>query len=305
MTVQAKKLWLDGKMLDWKDGTTHVLTHTLHYGVGVFEGIRCYKTTDGKSAVFRLPEHVRRLRHSAHAVFLKVPYSDEQISQAILDVLAANELAEAYIRPLVFLGAGTMGLYPDKNPTQVMIAAWSWGAYLGEEGLKNGIRVRVSSYIRPHVNSFMTKAKVCGGYVNSYLAKMEAKRDGYDEALFLDTEGYVCEASGENVFLVRDGVIKTPPLTAALPGITRDSVMTLAHDRGIPVIETRFSRDEVYMADEFFMTGTAAELTPVRELDGRAIGTGKPGPITQTLQDAYFRAVKGADDRHRSWLTYL
>ncbi len=305
MTVQAKKLWLDGKMLDWKDGTTHVLTHTLHYGVGVFEGIRCYKTTDGKSAVFRLPEHVRRLRHSAHAVFLKVPYSDEQISQAILDVLAANELAEAYIRPLVFLGAGTMGLYPDKNPTQVMIAAWSWGAYLGEEGLKNGIRVRVSSYIRPHVNSFMTKAKVCGGYVNSYLAKMEAKRDGYDEALFLDTEGYVCEASGENVFLVRDGVIKTPPLTAALPGITRDSVMTLAHDRGIPVIETRFSRDEVYMADEFFMTGTAAELTPVRELDGRAIGTGKPGPVTQTLQDAYFRAVKGADDRHRSWLTYL
>ncbi len=171
MTVQAKKLWLDGKMLDWKDGTTHVLTHTLHYGVGVFEGIRCYKTTDGRSAIFRLPEHVRRLRHSAYAVYLKVPYSDEQISQAILDVLHANELAEAYIRPLVFLGAGTMGLYPDKNPTQVMIAAWSWGAYLGEEGLKNGIRVRVSSYIRPHVNSFMTKAKVCGGYVNSYLPR--------------------------------------------------------------------------------------------------------------------------------------
>ncbi len=305
MTVQAKKLWLDGKMLDWKDGTTHVLTHTLHYGVGVFEGIRCYKTTDGRSAIFRLPEHVRRLRHSAYAVYLKVPYSDEQISQAILDVLHANELAEAYIRPLVFLGAGTMGLYPDKNPTQVMIAAWSWGAYLGEEGLKNGIRVRVSSYIRPHVNSFMTKAKVCGGYVNSYLAKMEAKRDGYDEALFLDTEGYVCEASGENVFLVRDGVIKTPPLTAALPGITRDSVMTLARDRGLSVVETRFSRDEIYMADEFFMTGTAAELTPVRELDGRAIGTGKPGPITQSLQDAYFRAVKGADERHRAWLTYL
>jgi branched-chain amino acid aminotransferase len=305
MTVEAKKLWLDGRMLDWKDGTTHVLTHTLHYGVGVFEGIRCYKTVDGRSAVFRLPEHMRRLRHSAHAVYLKVPYSDEQLSQALLDVLRENDLAEAYIRPLVFLGAGTMGLFPDKNPTQVMIAAWSWGAYLGEEGLKNGIRVRVSSYIRPHVNSFMTKAKVCGGYVNSYLAKMEAKRDGYDEALFLDTEGYVCEASGENVFLVRDGVIKTPTLGAALPGITRDSVMTLARDHGYTVLESRFSRDEVYMADEFFMTGTAAELTPVRELDGRSIGSGKPGPVTKTLQEAYFRAVKGADDKHKDWLTYL
>jgi len=305
MTVEAKKLWLDGRMLDWKDGTTHVLTHTLHYGVGVFEGIRCYKTVDGRSAVFRLPEHMRRLRASAHAVYMKVPYSDEQLSQALLDVLRENELAEAYIRPLVFLGAGTMGLYPDKNPTQVMIAAWSWGAYLGEEGLKNGIKVRVSSYIRPHVNSFMTKAKVCGGYVNSYLAKMEAKRDGYDEALFLDTEGYVCEASGENVFLVRDGVIKTPTLGSALPGITRDSVMTLARDHGYTVVEARFSRDEVYMADEFFMTGTAAELTPVRELDGRTIGAGKPGPVTKTLQEAYFRAVKGADDKHKDWLTYL
>ncbi len=305
MKVEAQKLWLDGKMLDWKDGTTHVLAHTLHYGVGVFEGIRCYRTVDKRSAVFRLPEHVRRLRHSAHAVYLKVPYSDEQLSQALFDVLRANALDEAYIRPLVFLGPGTMGLFPEDNPVQVMIAAWSWCAYLGEEGLKNGIRVRVSSYIRPHVNSFMTKAKVCGGYVNSYLAKMEAKRDGYDEALFLDTEGYVCEASGENVFLVRDGIIKTPPLGAALPGITRDSVMTLARDQGLTVVETRFSRDEVYMADEFFMTGTAAELTPVRELDGRAIGTGKPGPVTKALQEAYFRAVKGADERHRGWLSYL
>ena len=305
MLTKSETIWMDGKLVPWDEANVHVLTHTLHYGVGVFEGIRCYANADGQGAVFRLPEHMRRLDDSAKILRMDMPWNVEQLTAAVMETLRANGLHEAYIRPLAFLGEGAMGLYPSNNPTHVSIAAWPWGAYLGDEGLANGIRARVSSYIRPHVNSAMTKAKACGQYINSYLAKMEAKSVGCDEALFLDTEGYLCEASGENVFIVRDGRIKTPPLGSVLPGITRDSVITIARDLGYELVEQRFTRDELYVADEMFMCGTAAEITPVREVDDRTIGAGKPGPVTKAVQETYFRAVKGAEDRYRGWLTLV
>ncbi|MBI5694928.1 MAG: branched-chain-amino-acid transaminase [Nitrospirae bacterium] len=292
---------MDGKMVPWNDAKVHVLTHTLHYGLGVFEGIRCYKGKKG-SAVFRLDEHVNRLFESAHIYQMDMPFTREQIKEAILETIRANKLDECYIRPLAYIGYGAMGIYVC-GPTKVMIAAWPWGAYLGEDGMNNGIKVRVSSYTRHHVNVTMTRAKVTGAYTNSQLAKREAKACGCDEGLLLDPEGYVAEGSGENVFIVRKGVIKTTPLTSILEGITRDSIMVLAREMGYTVVEERFTRDEVYVAEEAFFTGTAAEITPIRELDDRLIGGGKPGPITKKLQKTFFDIVEGRSAKHKEWLT--
>jgi len=295
---------MDGKLVSWNKANVHILTHTLHYGLGAFEGLRCYKTPEG-SAIFRLDEHVERLFQTAHIFLIDIPYTRDEIKAAIIKTVRANKLKECYIRPLVYIGYGAMGLYPKDNPISVAIAAWPWGAYLGEEGLAKGIRVRVSSYIRNHVNSNMSRGKVCGYYVNSQLSKKEAIAGGFDEGLLLDTEGYVSEGSGENIFIVRNGIIKTTPLTSILEGITRDSILKLAGDLGIPVKEERFTRDEVYIADEAFFTGTAAEVTPIRELDNRVIGKGKAGPITKKLQAAFFDIVTGKNAGYYSWLTYI
>ncbi len=303
--VSGEKIWLDGQMIDWDAARVHILTHTLHYGLGVFEGIRCYRTADGRSAVFRLPEHVRRLYESAHINLMEIPFSRETVTDAILATLRANKLAEGYIRPLVFIGDGVMGLNPADNPIRVGVITWPWGKYLGEEGMERGIRARISSFQRHYVNSKMTKGKTCGDYVNSILAKREALLDGYEEAILLDTSGFVSEATGENVFIVRDGVLKTPPVETVLDGITRASILELARDKGIPTQEATITRDELYIADEVFMTGTAAELTPVREIDHRKIGGGKRGPITKVLQDAFFAVVTGRDPKHESWLTFV
>lgn len=304
MVEKTERIWMDGELIPWDAANVHVLAHTLHYGLGVFEGVRCYRKTAGGSAVFRLEEHVGRLFHSAMIGGFEIPYRREEISQAILETLRDSGLEEAYVRPLAFIGAGSMGVLPTpQNPIHVCIAVWSWGAYLGDEGLKNGIRIRTSSYWRHHVNTMMTKAKICGNYVNSVLAKTEAVRDGYDEALMLDTDGYVAEASGENIFIVREGRLKTTPLTSILPGITRDSVIRLAGDRGLEVLEQRFTRDELYTADEAFFTGTAAEITPIREADGRRIGVGKPGDVTLGLQKDFFAVVRGEKPGYEGWLT--
>jgi len=295
---------MDGKLVNWDDAKVHVLTHTLHYGLGAFEGIRCYKTEKG-SAVFRLDEHVDRLFASAAIFLLKIPFSKAEIKSAIIKTVKANRLKECYIRPLVYIGYGAMGVYPKDNPINVSIAAWPWGAYLGDEGLTNGIRIKVSSFTRHHVNSAMTRAKICGYYVNSQIAKKEAIACGYDEAILLDTEGYVSEGSGENIFIVRNNALKTTPLTSILEGITRDSIIRIAKDLKIPVQEERFTRDEVYIADEAFLTGSAAEVTPVREVDGRKIGLGKRGNITGKLQKAFFDIVKGKNRKYESWLTRI
>jgi len=305
MVEKAKYIWFDGKLIPWDEAQVPLLTHTLHYGLGVFEGIRAYLCVDGRTAIFRLPEHIRRLFDSAHVMQLGMPSSRAEIESACGDILRANGQKEAYIRPLVFVGDGVMGLNPQDNPIRVAVISWVWGAYLGEEGLRLGIRAKTSSFIRHHVNIMMTMTKTVGNYVNSILAKREAIQGGFDEAIMLDTEGYVAEATGENIFIVRDGLIKTPPLSSVLPGITRASIITLAQDRGMPVEERRFSRDELYLADEAFFTGTAAEVTPVREVDGRRIGPGQPGPITLNLQEAFFKVVKGEDPRYQQWLTYV
>ncbi len=305
MDKKAKFIWLDGKLIDWNQAQIHVLSHTLHYGLGVFEGIRCYKCQDERSAVFRLKDHIRRLFDSAQAMMLEIPFSKDEIYQAVIETLKTNGQKEAYIRPIVFIGDGTMGLYPGENPIRVSIIAWEWGSYLGKEGLKQGIRAKISSFTRHHVNIMMTKTKTCGNYVNSILAKLEVVKAGYDEAIMLDTEGYVCEATGENIFIIRDEVLKTPPLTSVLPGITRDSIITLAQDLGYKVEEKRFTRDELYIADEAFFSGTAAEVTPIREVDDRQIGEGKPGPITQKIQKLYFDVVKGKIEKYHSWLDFI
>ena len=302
---KTERIWFNGALIPWDAAQVHILTHTLHYGLGVFEGIRCYRGDDGSSAVFRLREHVERLFHSAKIVEIAMPYTREGIESAIADTLRANGMKEGYIRPLVYLGAGAMGLLPKDNPPQVAIIVWPWGAYLGEEGLERGIRAKVSSYTRHHPNVSMTKSKTCGDYVNSILAKREVTRLGYDEAIMLDTNGLVSECSGENLFIVRRGVLKTPPLVSVLEGITRDSVIKIARDKGIEVIETQLTRDEVYCADEVFLTGTAAELTPVREIDDREIGSGSRGPVTKTIQTTFFDAVKGRDRKYESWLTRI
>lgn len=305
MSLETKNIWLDGRMVPWEQAKVHVLTHALHYGTGYFEGIRCYALEDGRSAVFRLEEHIRRFFDSGLILGLPLPFTVDQIKQAVLDVIRVNGLKECYIRPLAFLGLGEMGLYAPDNPINVVIAAWSWGAYLGEEGIKKGIRAKVSSYTRHHVNVMMTKSKVSGNYVNSVLAKTEVKNAGYDEAIMLDTEGYVAEASGENIFMVRGRGIKTTPLTSILPGITRESIVTLARDKGYQVVEERFTRDELYTADEAFFTGTAAEVTPIREVDNRRVGQVCPGPVTSDLQQTFFSVIKGKDRQYARWLTYV
>ncbi|UCD46384.1 MAG: branched-chain amino acid transaminase [Deltaproteobacteria bacterium] len=305
MVPKTKKIWLDGKFVDWDAAQVHVLSHTLHYGVGVFEGIRCYKTEGGGSAIFRLKEHVDRLFASAHIVLLTIPFSPEKICDAIRRTVTVNGLSEGYIRPVVLIGDGEMGLFAKSNPIRVAVAAWSWGAYLGDEGIRKGIRAKVSSFSRNHVNAAMTKGKINGSYVNSVLAKWEVKQAGYDEAVMLDTEGYVAEASGENIFIVRNGILQTSPLTSILPGITRDSVLTIARKLNLPVKETRFTRDEMYIADEMFFTGTAAEITPVREVDDRLVGTGKPGPVTKQIQDEFFDIVRGKNALFAHWLDVL
>jgi branched-chain amino acid aminotransferase len=305
MVEKLQKIWLDGKFIDSDDAKIHVLTHTLHYGLGIFEGIRCYLCEDGSSAVFGLNEHIDRLYNSAHIVQIKIPFKKEEIKEAILDLLRINNVKEAYIRPIVFIGEGIMGVHPQTNPIRMAIITWSWGAYLGDDGLNNGIRIKVSSFIRYHVNSFMTKAKITGHYVNSILAKREVISEGYDEAIFLDTEGYVAEGTGENIFIVKNGVLKTPPLTSSLEGITRAVVMRIAKDKKIDVVEERFTRDELYISDEAFLTGTAAEVTPIREIDNRSIGNGTPGRITKTIQETFFDIVKGKNKNYSDLLTYL
>jgi branched-chain amino acid aminotransferase len=302
MLKETKYIWMDGKLIPWGEAEVHVLTHSLHYGLGVFEGIRCYKGSEGP-VIFRLKEHTERLFDSAHITRMKIPFSLKEIMDATVETVKSNGLEEGYIRPLVFIGYGEMGLYVKENPIQVIIAAWPWGTYLGDEGIKNGIRVKISSFTRHHVNISMTRAKVSGYYVNSQIAKLEAKELGFDEALLLDTEGYVAEGPGENIFIVRKGELKTVPLTSILDGITRNTVMTLAKELNIPVREERFTRDELYIAEEAFFTGTAAEITPIREVDGRKIGVGKPGPITQRIQEQFFNAVRGKSKAHPEWLT--
>lgn len=297
-------IWLDGEMVPWREARTHVLTHTLHYGMGVFEGVRAYATTSG-TAIFRLADHTRRLFNSARILGMRIPYSPEVLSEAQLAVVRQNGLQSAYIRPMCFYGAEGMGLRADNLQVHVMVAAWNWGSYLGEENMTRGIRIHTSSYSRHHVNVTLCKAKANGNYMNSMLALQEAIACGYDEAMLLDTEGYVAEGSGENIFLVSEGRLLTPDLTSALDGITRRTIFTLAEEEGISVVEKRITRDEVYIADEAFFTGTAAEVTPIREVDNRPIGNGGRGPITERLQSLYFDVVQGRHPRHQGWLAQV
>ena len=303
--MKADKIWMDGEYMDWKDANVHVTTHTLHYGLGVFEGIRCYKCASGKSAIFMLDAHVDRLFDSAHIADLRIPFSREEIAAVCKEIVKKNGFDECYLRPLVFMGESQLGLYVKDFKVRVAIMAWVWGAYLGEEGLENGIRAKVSSYLRHHVDSCMTKAKICGNYVNSIFAKREAISLGFDEAIMLDTEGYVSEASGENIFVVKKNRIKTTPLTSVLPGITRACVIQIARDLGYDLVEERFTRDELYTVDEAFFTGTAAEVTPIREVDGRLIGKGRPGPVTAALQKKFFETARGMHRQYEPWLAYL
>jgi branched-chain amino acid aminotransferase len=297
-------IWYDGELVPWRNATTHVLTHTLHYGMGVFEGVRAYNTPQG-TAIFRLQAHIDRLFDSAHIMGMKIPYSKDEINEAARTAVRENNLESAYIRPMVFYGSEAMGLRATGLKTHMIVAAWSWGAYMGDEALQVGIKVRTSSFTRHHVNIAMTRAKANGNYINSMLALQEAISGGADEAMMLDTEGYVAEGSGENIFLVRNGVVYTPEVTSCLNGITRNTILTLAAEHGIQVIEKRITRDEVYIADEAFFTGTAAEVTPIRDVDGRQIGEGRRGPITEKLQTAYFDLVTGKTDAHSEWRTLV
>lgn len=304
MVQKVSKIWLDGQFVDWDNANVHILTHTLHYGVGVFEGIRCYELAGGGSAIFRLREHTQRLYDSAHLFMMKIPYSQDEIIKNSLDAFRVNKLTNGYLRPLVFMGDGMMGLAATDNPIRVALACWTWGTYLGDEGVKNGIRAKVSSYTRLVGNVNLPKGKTCGNYVNSILAKREVVLAGYEEAVLLDSEGYIAEASGENVFIVKNGVLKTPPTSSSiLNGITRDSVITIAKNLGLPVAEVRLCREDAYLADEMFLTGTAAEVCPVRELDNRQIGSGKPGPITKRIQETFFKVTRGELPQYAEWLS--
>jgi branched-chain amino acid aminotransferase len=301
---KSEKIWMDGKFVPWHDANVHILTHTLHYGLGVFEGIRCYQIKSKRSAVFRLQEHINRLFNSAIVLGIEIPFSKKEIHTAILQVVKKNKLDECYIRPIVFLGHNQMGLNPNGVDVRVAIAAWPWGAYLGDDGINNGIRVRISSFTRHHVNITMTRAKACGYYVNSILAKAEAVRDGYDESVLLDPQGYVSEGSGENIFLLSKGRLKTPSLSCSnLEGITRDSVFDIAKHLKIEIEEGFITRDELYIAEEVFLTGTAAEITPIREIDNRKIGNGKRGKITTNIQKLFFEIVRGKHTKFKKWLT--
>ncbi|MGO8755006.1 MAG: branched-chain amino acid transaminase [Gallionellaceae bacterium] len=297
-------IWYDGKLVPWRDATTHVLTHTLHYGMGVFEGVRAYKTASG-TAIFRLKEHTDRLFNSAYIFKMKMPFDKEILIAAQKEVVRANRLESCYIRPIVFYGSEAMGIAATTLSVHVAVAAWPWGAYLGEDGMANGIRVKTSSFTRHHVNINMCRAKSVGSYPNSILAHQEVAHDGYDEALLLDVDGYVAEGAGENIFIVKKGRLYTPDLTSCLEGITRDSIITLARDFGIELIEKRITRDEVYCADEVFFTGTAAEVTPIRELDTRIIGSGSRGPITAKLQSLFFDIVSGKNAKYGDWLAHV
>lgn len=306
MVKKADKIWLDGELVDWDAANVHVLTHTLHYGLGAFEGIRCYRRADGRSHVFRLQEHVRRLFDGAKLAMLEIPFTEAQIREACKETLRVNRQPEAYLRPLVFVGDGKMGLYAIDNPTRVAIITWEWGTYLGDEALETGIRAKISSFTRNHPNSLMPKGKIVGHYVNSILAKREVASAGYDEAILLDHQGLVSEASGENIFIVRDGVVKTPPFSSSiLGGITRDSVIRILESKGIHVEFESFGRDELYLADEVFFCGTAAEVTPVREIDDRRIGSGRRGEITTAVQRTFFDIVRGSDGSFEHWLDWV
>ncbi len=295
-------IWYDGKLVPWRNATTHVLTHSLHYGLAVFEGVRAYNTVKG-TAIFRLREHTQRLLNSAHIYLMKIPYGIETLMEAQKEVVRANRLESCYLRPIAFYGSEKMGVSPKGNTVHVAVAAWPWGAYLGADAIEKGIRVKTSSYARHHVNVSMTRAKYSGTYANSILANLEATDHGYDEGLLLDVDGFVAEGSGENLFMVKDGRIYEPELTSALIGITRDSVITLAQEMGYQVTAKRITRDDLYIADEAFFTGTAAEVTPIREVDGRSIGSGQRGPLTARLQAAFFDLVNGKSEKHADWLS--
>jgi branched-chain amino acid aminotransferase len=295
-------IWYDGELVPWREANTHVLTHSLHYGLSVFEGLRAYKTTEG-TAIFRLREHTERLFNSARIFMMDIPYTREQIAAAHVEVVRSNRLESCYIRPIVFYGSEKMGVSPKGAAVHVAIAAWPWGAYLGEDGLQKGIRVKTSSYARHHINVSMVRSKTAGHYVNSILANLEATRDGYDEALLLDTSGFVAEGAGENLFIVRHGKLIEPQMVSGLTGITRASVIQIAGDMGIEVLSQPMTRDDVYLADEAFFTGTAAEITPIRELDGRVIGQGRRGPLTERIQGRFFDAVAGRAEPYAHWLT--
>ena len=304
MVDKAKKIWLDGEFVDWDSATVHILTHSLHYGLAVFDGMRAYKRADGATYIFRLREHVDRLFDGCKMCLLQPKYTREQIMSVCVEALRVNGMVDGYIRPMVFVGEGAMGIYAPQNPVRTTVLAWTWGAYLGEEALKNGIRTKISSFARHHINVSLAKAKMTGQYTNSVLAKREAKAAGYDEAILLDAQGYVSEGSGENIFAVRKGVLHTPDLSCSiLEGITRDTILTLAREMGLPVVEGRLTRDQIWLADEVFLTGTAAELTPVREIDNRTVGDGTVGPVTKKLQARFFDIVRGSDSSHPEWLT--
>lgn len=306
MVDKVKSIWMDGQLVPWDDANVHVLTHSFHYGVAAFEGIRAYKRADGKTYIFRLTEHNNRLLDTCRLALMKPTYDVAAINQACIDVLRANSMEDGYLRPLIYMGEGAMGIYAPDNPVKTSVIAWKWGRYLGAAAIENGIRAKVSSFSRMHVNISLPKAKMTGQYTNSVLAKREAKLGGYDEAILLDVQGNVCEGTGENIFVIKNGVITTPDLSCSvLAGITRDTIIRLAKEEGYTVVEGRLSREQLWLADEVFFTGTAAEVTPVREVDDRPIGTGKRGPITQRLQERYFGIVSGADDSHPEWLTLV
>ncbi|NUF09201.1 branched-chain amino acid transaminase [Snodgrassella sp. ESL0324] len=304
MADQDGFIWFNGNLVEWRNAQTHVLTHTLHYGMGVFEGVRAYETQNG-TAIFRLQDHTKRLFNSAKITGMHLPFTMEEINQAHIEVVKANKLASCYFRPMAFYGSNKLGVAPDQNDVQVIVAAWPWGAYLGEEGMQKGIRVQISSFTRHHPNITMIKAKANGNYMNSIMANTEATRNGYDEAIMLDSNGFVAEGSGENIFIVNDGKLYTPALDAALDGITRRTVMAIAADMNLTVTEKHITRDEVYCADEVFFTGTAAEVTPIREVDGREIGCGSRGTLTTEIQQRYFDIVHGKNTKYESWLTYI
>ena len=304
MADQDGFIWFNGNLVEWRNAQTHVLTHTLHYGMGVFEGVRAYETQNG-TAIFRLQDHTKRLFNSAKITGMHLPFTMEETNQAHIEVVKANKLASCYFRPMAFYGSNKLGVAPDQNDVQVIVAAWPWGAYLGEEGMQKGIRVQISSFTRHHPNITMIKAKANGNYMNSIMANTEATRNGYDEAIMLDSNGFVAEGSGENIFIVNDSKLYTPALDAALDGITRRTVMAIAADMNLTVTEKHITRDEVYCADEVFFTGTAAEVTPIREVDGRVIGCGSLGTLTTEIQQRYFDIVHGKNAKYESWLTYV
>jgi branched-chain amino acid aminotransferase len=304
MVDKQKKIWLDGEFIDWDEAKVHVLTHSLHYGLAAFDGMRAYKRSDGGTYVFRLREHVERLFDSCKMCLLQPRFTREQIERVSVETLRINGMDDGYLRPMVFIGEGAMGIYVPQNPVVTAVIAWRWGAYLGDEAIKNGIRAKIGSFARHHINVSLSKAKMNGQYTNSVLAKREAKLGGYDEAILLDTQGYVSEGSGENIFIVRRGVLYTPDLSCSiLEGVTRDTVITLAREMDVKVVECRITRDQLWLADEVFLTGTAAEITPVREIDNRTIGEGTVGPITKRIQERFFDVVRGSDTSHPEWLT--